>query len=174
MQRLWFTADTHFGHGRIIQYCNRPFKDFQHQDEEILRRFNEVIKPGDILYHLGDLSWSSYPLDKFFGRLNTKEVHLIWGNHDKEKRTVHPNIRSYSYIKNLHQGNHHAVLCHYAMRSWLGKGHGSFQLYGHSHGRLPGEGRQMDVGVDTHDFYPYSWEEIQNKLGKIEFKENEE
>ena len=32
----------------------------------------------------------------------------------------------------------------------------------------------MDVGVDTHDFYPYSWEEIQNKLGKIEFKENEE
>lgn len=174
MQRLWFTADTHFGHSRIIQYCNRPFSDHEEMQEAIIARFNEVIKPGDLLYHLGDVSWSSYPLDKFFSRLNTKEVHLIWGNHDKEKRTVHKNIRSYSHFKYLHLGQNHAVLCHYAMRSWLGKGRGAFQLYGHSHGQLPGEGRQMDVGVDTNNFYPYSWEEIVAKMEKIPFRQDEE
>ena len=89
---VWFTADTHFGHDNIIKYCKRPFLDKagnpdpSYQDEVIIQRFNEVLRPGDILWHLGDVSWSSFDkLNGFLKRLNTKEVHLIWGNHDKPK-----------------------------------------------------------------------------------------
>lgn len=164
---IWITADTHLGHGRIIKYCNRPFKDSNEMDERILSNFNEVIKPGDRLYHLGDVSWSSYNLDRFFGRLNTKEVHLIYGNHDKAGRTAHPNIRSYADMKTLSAGGYHALLCHYPLRSWPGRGRGGLQLYGHCHGTLPGEGRQMDVGVDTNGYYPWNWESICARLSKI-------
>lgn len=89
----------------------------------------------------------------FLDRLNTREVHLIWGNHDKEKDFKDLPFRSFNHIKRITAAGQRFVLCHYPMRSWEGKGSGVMQLYGHCHGTLPGEGRQMDVGVDTHDFY---------------------
>ena len=32
MSRTWFTPDTHFGHGNIVRYCQRPFRDARETD----------------------------------------------------------------------------------------------------------------------------------------------
>jgi calcineurin-like phosphoesterase family protein len=54
------------------------------------------------------------------------------------------------------------VLCHYAMRVWNRAHHGAWHLYGHSHGKLPEAptSLSMYVGVDTHDFRPWHFDEI--------------
>lgn len=169
---IWFCADTHLGHGRIIDYCKRPFKDSNHMDAVIIERFNEVIRAGDILYHLGDVAWSSYNWDNFFRYF--KNTHLIVGNHDKVKQHLpHPSIVWHGDLKHINPG-HPIVLCHYAMRSWLGRARGAIQLYGHSHGTLPGEGRQMDVGVDTNNFYPYNLDTILARMRAIPFEQDKE
>lgn len=43
---------------------------------------------------------------------------------------------------------------------------GSWHLYGHSHGRLPDDplALSMDVGVDTHDFRPWHFDEIKERM----------
>jgi len=46
------------------------------------------------------------------------------------------------------------------MRSWPASFHGSWLLYGHSHGRLVDIGKQYDIGVDNNSFYPVSFEQI--------------
>jgi calcineurin-like phosphoesterase family protein len=48
------------------------------------------------------------------------------------------------------------------LRVWNRSHHGSWHLYGHSHGRLPEPPTllSMDVGVDTHDFRPWHYDEI--------------
>lgn len=174
MSNIWFTADTHYGHCNILNYCNRPFKDHEEMNEGIISHFNEVLRPGDVLYHLGDIKHSQMTFDNTLGRLNTKEIHLIIGNHDKEKECQRwGKFRSISDIKALTLDGQRVVLCHYAMRTWSSKNREGFQLYGHSHGMLPGLGRQMDVGVDTNNFYPYSYEEVKKRLGEIEFKVTE-
>jgi calcineurin-like phosphoesterase family protein len=40
------------------------------------------------------------------------------------------------------------------MRVWPRSHHNSWQLYGHSHGKLLPIGKQWDIGVDNNDFYP--------------------
>jgi calcineurin-like phosphoesterase family protein len=57
------------------------------------------------------------------------------------------------------------ALCHYSMRVWRNSFHGSWHLYGHSHGMLPeNESLSFDVGVDCWDFYPVSIEEVKAKM----------
>lgn len=169
MSNIWFTADTHFGHGRIIEYCKRPFANYQEMDEAILTRFNEVIKPGDRLYHIGDVAWSSWPL-RTLHKLNTKQRYLVYGNHDKQRPQAYLDA-GFIWAKDYEKitiGSVPVVMFHYPIRSWNGKGHGAVHVYGHCHGTLePGIGRSMDVGVDTHDFYPYNWDEIYDRTKDI-------
>jgi calcineurin-like phosphoesterase family protein len=54
----------------------------------------------------------------------------------------------------------YVVVCHFAMRVWPRSHFNSWQLYGHSHGKLPPIGKQWDIGVDNNDFYPVSFNKI--------------
>ena len=56
-----------------------------------------------------------------------------------------------------------AALLKRLFRSLLNRSHhGAWHLYGHSHGNLPDTrtSLSMDVGVDTHDFRPWHFDEI--------------
>ncbi|HIY67347.1 MAG TPA: hypothetical protein H9830_13860 [Candidatus Agrococcus pullicola] len=50
------TSDTHFGHVRIIELAHRPFAEVTEMDEEIVRRWNAVVAPDDVVLHLGDVA----------------------------------------------------------------------------------------------------------------------
>jgi calcineurin-like phosphoesterase family protein len=78
----WFTSDTHFGHNNIIKYAGRPFSSVEEMDETLVERWNSVVKPGDIVYHLGDVFFGSQEgFKKLWPRLNGSK-RLVVGNHD--------------------------------------------------------------------------------------------
>ena len=52
--RVWFTADTHYGHQNIIFYCNRPFTNAQKMEQVMIARYRDVVKQEDTVYFLGD------------------------------------------------------------------------------------------------------------------------
>ena len=133
-------------------------------NEGIITRFLEVLKSGDTLYHLGDVCHSAFPIAKWLDRMPGIQVHLIYGNHDKPRLLKHPKIVWAGERKTVKEGNDFIELFHYPMRSWNRKGYGAYHLFGHCHGKLPKYDRSMDVGVDTNNFYPYSFEEIKKRL----------
>lgn len=158
---IWFTADTHFAHANIIDYCNRPFGNVDEMDSTIIRNWNSQISPTDIVFHLGDFAFK-YP--EFYANHLNGLIRLVPGTHDKkinqkQVSTEDPLIAlKPTYIRSFSGVEIDApiILCHYALRVWEKSHFNSYHLYGHSHGRLPGIGRSMDVGVDTNNFKPYS------------------
>ncbi len=164
MADTWFTSDFHFGHFNIIRYCNRPFTTTEEMDACIVDRMNQCVKPNDTLYFLGDFCMGSVEnVAAYRKRLNCKTIHFVEGNHDKVTRKSQSIYASWSSLSEIHVGTQGIVLCHYAMRVWPHHGRGAWQLYGHSHNNLPDEplSLSMDVGVDTHDFRPWHFDEVQ-------------
>lgn len=64
MANTFFIGDTHFGHKGIITFdavkSYRPFATIEERDEEIVKRWNSVVRKGDLVWHLGGLLlWQS-------------------------------------------------------------------------------------------------------------------
>jgi calcineurin-like phosphoesterase family protein len=164
---VFFTSDTHFGHEAIIRLTRRPFASAKEMDEAMIARWNAAVAPGDTVYHLGDVCFrNSRSLADYRRQLNGT-VHLIRGNHDNELRTAPAGLfASVSDILEVKTNGRMIVLCHYPIREWNQCRRGSWHLFGHVHGRLDDAplGYSLDVGVDSHDFRPWSFEEIEAVL----------
>lgn len=82
MIETWFISDTHFGHKNILEYEKeaRPFETIEEMHEVIIERWNSVVKPNDIVYHLGDFAFGKRWIS-IAERLRGKK-RLILGNHD--------------------------------------------------------------------------------------------
>ena len=174
MSSTWFTSDTHFNHKNIITYCGRNFDDLDSMTESLVSNWNNAVREGDTVYHLGDfaLSWGKKHeelIDGILRRLNGQK-HLIVGNHDRDEVTRSRRWVTVSHYKELKVaiGGHQQaiVLCHYPLRSWNQQHYGSWMLHGHCHGTLPDiGGKIMDVGVDCHQHKPISLSHVSELMG---------
>lgn len=165
--KIYFTSDLHLNHANIMFYCKRPFKNVEEMDNTIIQNFKDTLRSGDVLYILGDLTFKREYAIKFFEVLVDMgvECHFIIGNHDLDGRTIDI-IKKYcssvQNIKEIRVGGTHIVLSHYPMQAWNKSFHGSWQLFGHVHGRMVFETKQYDVGVDYNNFKPISFSYLQN------------
>lgn len=167
---VFFTSDTHFGHHGIMRHAGRSFASTEEMDGEMIRRWNEVIRPDDEVYHLGDLSFKGvgYTAD-ILNTLNGRK-HWIVGNHDKgmyRKPEIAKLFESIQPLKEIKAGDVHIVMCHYPMLVWNKSHYGAWMLHGHSHGtcRYPSNAmRIMDVGVDCNRLYPFSFAEVSRHM----------
>ena len=87
MATTFLVSDTHFGHEKTCTVFKRedgsplrPFASAEEMDEEMIRRWNDRVRPNDKVYHLGDVVMSRKFL-QVLSRLNGDKV-LIRGNHD--------------------------------------------------------------------------------------------
>ena len=151
---IFFTADEHYGHTNIIRYCNRPFASAEVMDTEIIGRHNEFVGSQDEVIHAGDFTLAKRSIaEKYIKRLNGTHIFLKGSHNCWLKKSI-------AMIWERDIQGFYVVVCHFAMRVWPRSHYNSWQLYGHSHGKLPPIGKQWDVGVDNKDFYPVSFDKI--------------
>jgi calcineurin-like phosphoesterase family protein len=101
MPAVFLVSDTHFGHAGVCRFMRedgvtklRPWDNPEEMDEEMVRRWNERVRPNDKVYHLGDVVINRRALPTL-ARLNGDKV-LIRGNHD-----IFPDTEYGKYFREL-------------------------------------------------------------------------
>ena len=110
MAATFLVSDTHFGHLGVCKFMRedgvtklRPWDTAEAMDEEMIRRWNSVVRPSDKVYHLGDVVINRRALPTL-ARLNGDKV-LIRGNHDifrdTEYREYFRELRAYHVLNGM-------------------------------------------------------------------------
>ena len=155
---IFFTSDTHFGDHRTLNIHRRPFASTAAMDAELEARWNATVAPDDEVWHLGDFARGRDQAERAFSRLAGRK-RLVTGNNDDAGVLALPWEWVGPYAE-LEISEAFLVLCHYPFRSWNRQHRRAINLHGHSHGRLKPQLRQLDVGVDAHDFRPLRLDQI--------------
>lgn len=186
---IFVTSDLHLNHRNILSYC--PHRggpevsdaNVHSMNETIIRNWNELVKPADVVIILGDVAMGQIDhAPECIRRLNGDKM-LVKGNHDV---TLTKRIRNdpdladlflggvFDYYEMSHktEDTYRKVLLnmsHYPFHSWNGMSKGTMMLHGHLHGTPHGiKGRIKDVGMDTNNLRPYKLDDVVNELLKIE------
>ena len=97
MSQIYFISDTHLG--SRYWASARGFSSPAEMDDWILQNWVNTVKPGDKVYHLGDVANNSHSLAKLKDVPGRKI--LIKGNHDIFKLKLYVDI--FKDIRALHQ-----------------------------------------------------------------------
>jgi calcineurin-like phosphoesterase family protein len=164
---VFYTADLHFGHANLIEYCSRPWDSADKMDYALIKKWNSTVRDTDTVFVVGDFSLKSITYKGYYRLLLEKlpgEKHLILGNHDKLPaftyielgfRTVHTHLQ-------VKIGDVSVDLCHDP--SIAGVIDDTWLMHGHIHNlykTLPGK-KVINVGVDVWEYSPVSTEAIKN------------
>lgn len=93
-QKLFFVSDTHFNHNRDFLYEKRGFTNILDHDETLIKRWNSVVRPEDIVWHLGDHVLgagrdSEQVFRNIFNYRLNGTIYTLWGNHTAGAKQVY-------------------------------------------------------------------------------------
>jgi calcineurin-like phosphoesterase family protein len=187
MPSVFLTSDTHFGHAGVCKFTRddgvtklRPWTDPAEMDEEMVRRWNDRVRPKDKVYHLGDVVINRKAL-KTLARLNGDKV-LIRGNHDifpdTEYREYFRELRAYHVMNGM-------ILSHIPIHT-ASLGRFGVNIHGHLHANrvmMEPAGKYGIPVVDTRyhcvcveqtDYTPILFEDVIKRIeaegGSVGFK----
>ena len=147
----------------IHKFKTRPFSTVEEMDEALMDNWNSVVKPGDKVYHLGDVTFGSKEnyIKNIHKKLNGKK-RLIVGNHDDVKFLA-PYFEKVMLWRMFPDWG--LLMTHVPVhRSTLGEdrfdGKGMINLHGHIHQNPSPEGPYKCVCVEQINYTPINIEEL--------------
>jgi calcineurin-like phosphoesterase family protein len=159
--KTYITSDLHFGHTNIMKFCPvsraRFRNDVAYMNEAMVKEWNEIVDPADLVYILGDVAFlPAQKAAEFMRRCNGRKI-LVQGNHDR-KTLNDPVFRGcfeeiHHYLDINYAGTK-VCMFHYPIAEWDQMHRGAVHFHGHLHGGESGleKFRARDMGMDATGF----------------------
>lgn len=158
MIETYVIGDSHFGHKNIIKFdSTRPYRQFEtieEHDEELIKRWNSVVKKNDNVFHLGDFCFGKKNIE-IAGRLNGNK-RLVLGNHD-----VYPAAEYLKYFSRIFGAIEYkkCILTHIPVHTSQFERF-KLNIHGHLHAYYISDERYVNVSCEQIDLTPISFDVI--------------
>lgn len=140
MNKIFFIADMHIRHKKILNLDQCPFDSIEEHDEALAANWKSRVSEEDDVFVLGDVHWGTPgQAAEYYGNL-PGDKHLIIGNHDhkllyaKEFKDIWCTIDDYKEI--ILPDKTFLVLCHYPILAFNRRYKGAHHFYGHVHNSM--------------------------------------
>ena len=188
MSNIWVISDTHFNHANILKFTDSNtgdlirgsrFATVREMDDYMIERWNATVKPGDKVYHLGDVFFGYNDADyAYFQRMWPKlhgQKRLIVGNHDDIKYMARGGFFSKIYMWRMfpefgllmtHVPVHQSNLRIYVEEGDYTEGDAGvvqkqfLNVHGHIHQNPSPEGPYRNMSVEAIDYTPVNIEDL--------------
>lgn len=174
MRDIWVISDTHFGHENILKFRDENgelirgslFDSVEQMDDYMITQWNRYVKPGDLVYHLGDVFFG----DKERFLKNFKKLHgskrLVVGNHDDikwiAKHELFQKIMMWRMFPEFGMLLTHVPVHDSTMYEGRFKGKEPLNVHGHIHQNPSPTEKHKCVCVEQIDYTPIHIEDIRD------------
>ena len=170
-KNIWVTSDLHYNHAKILTFYDyrgartRDFDSVDEMNEFLIDRWNSVVRPGDIVYHLGDTFFGDR--DKFkrdWPKFNGSK-RLIVGNHDDIQFLSSGGFFKKTLFWRMFADHgvifHHVPLHPLSLFRSKNSDKPMFQVHGHTHTMgSPKVGPYTSVCVEMRNYTPVNIEDL--------------
>lgn len=169
---IWVVSDTHFNHANILNFKDDKnsyfrgdiFKDVDHMNDCMISNWNSVVKPGDKVYHLGDVFFGDKEsFKKLWPRLNGSK-RLVVGNHDDIKFLssggFFNKVCMWRIFREFDMVLTHVPIHESSFRKV------SFNVHGHIHEKPSPTNKHFCVSVEQINYTPVNIEDLSLELRK--------
>ena len=165
MADIFFISDTHFDHENMLTFLDDDdqlirgdrFHDVEEMNETIIQNWNAVVKPGDKVYHLGDVTFKVNRLARIMSRLNGNK-RLLLGNHDDGRNF--DLLRWFEKVGIWRIFKDENFICtHVPIREDQFRYKVEYNVHGHTHQNVIG-GRYINVCVEHTNYAPVSMDAL--------------
>ena len=123
---IYLISDTYFG--RFTAAKSRSIDPEKH-NQQLIDNWNSIVKPTDIVWHLGGFGWDVLSTEFAIPKLNGIINIILAPTDECQKDVFHINgIPTYKGYFEL--TGHNVVLSHFPMVNWPGKDKGTILIHG--------------------------------------------
>lgn len=169
MSKIWMTSDLHLGHDREFIWGARGYADVNEMNMKQIEKFNSVVSDEDEVWILGDLVLGDIDGGLALLKKLKGKIHVCLGNHDSPKREQAYRDMGWDvqlcarikYKKFNFYLSHYPTITHNMEEKELWQV--MLNLYGHTHQTsnfYKDDPWMYHVGVDSHDGYPVSLDQV--------------
>lgn len=153
--RTWIISDLHFNHANCIGYSNRPYKNIEEMNNDLIKKWNSKVGKEDKVFVLGDFAFGN--ITEIVPLLHGHKI-LIMGNHDSGPSSKYINA-GFNKVINCPIILDGLVLSHRPIMGNIGD---LKNIHGHMHWNMKKDidENHYDASVERTNYFPVQLKDI--------------